>query len=134
MAYSSFFDQNRLVAALKQMAVSRPFDIEVGRVSAVDMMHDLGKIAGRRFEQQVIMVVHQTKGVNDRLVSVGGGLKVFQKPFTVSLTLENGLALVATGGDVIKCARKGDSQRTRNFRPPCICLSWKDRCEHSRCR
>ena len=52
------FDHNRLVAALKQMPVSRPFDIEVGRVSAVDMVHDLGKIAGRRFEQQVIMVVH----------------------------------------------------------------------------
>jgi hypothetical protein len=66
---------------LKQMAASRPLDIEVSRVGAVDIVHDLGKIADRRFELQVIMVVHQTIGVNDRLVSVGGGLKVFQKTF-----------------------------------------------------
>ena len=77
------------------------------------------------------MVVHQTKGVDDRLVAVGGGLKVFQKLFPVPLALENGLALVATGGDVIKSAGKGDSQRTGQVRPPCICLSEKDRCEHS---
>ena len=50
------FNQNRLIAALKQMTVSRPLDIEVSRVGAVDMVHDLGNIAGRRFEQQVIML------------------------------------------------------------------------------
>ena len=37
------------------------------------------------------MVAHQAKGVDDRLVSVGGGLKVFQKLFPFPLALENGL-------------------------------------------
>jgi len=69
------------VASPKQMAASPPLDIEVGVVGAADMVHNLGKIAGRRFEQQVIVVVHQTKGVNDSLVSFGGGLKVSQKLF-----------------------------------------------------
>ena len=99
------------------MAAPCPFDIKIGGISAVDMVHDLGKIAGRRIQQQVIMVVHQTIGVDDRMVSFGGGLKIFQKPFPVTLALENGLAFVAAGGDVIKCARKGDSQRTRHVRP-----------------
>ena len=59
----------------------------------------------------------KTIGVDDRMVSFGGGLKIFQKPFPVTLALENGLAFVAAGGDVIKCARKGDSQRARHVRP-----------------
>ena len=37
------------------------------------------------------MVAHHAKGVDDRLVSFGGGLKVFQELFTVPLALENGV-------------------------------------------
>ena len=68
------FDHNRLVAALKQMAVSRPFDIEVGRVSAVDMMHDLGKIAGHyaSFESHAFALSWQsgTSNSNRSLVTM----------------------------------------------------------------
>ncbi len=84
------------------------------------MVDDLGEIAGRRFEQKVILVAHQTTGVEDRLVSLGGGLKEFQQRFPVRLAFESGLALVATGGEVIKRAGKGDSKRTRYIRSPCI--------------
>jgi hypothetical protein len=38
------------------MATPCPFDIKIGGISAVDMVHDLGKIAGLRIQQQVIML------------------------------------------------------------------------------
>ena len=38
------FYQDRFVTALKQMAASCPFYIKIGGISAVDMVHDLGKM------------------------------------------------------------------------------------------
>jgi hypothetical protein len=52
----------------------------------------------------------------------GGGLKVFQKPFPVPFALENGLALVAAGGDVIKCARKSVIRRGRAMFAPLVSI------------
>jgi hypothetical protein len=33
-------------------------DVEIGRVSAVDMLHDLRQVSRRRLKQKVIIVVH----------------------------------------------------------------------------
>jgi len=54
-------------------------DIEIGRVSPVDMLHDLRQVSGRRLKQKVIMVVHKAVCMNQRVVSLGCGLKVFKK-------------------------------------------------------
>lgn len=83
-------------------------------------VHGRGKISGRRCRQQVMMAVHQTKGVDDRMVSLRGGLKGFQKPFRFPPALENGPALVTAGGDVIESAGKSDYPRTCHVRPPRI--------------
>ena len=76
------------------MAVSCPLDIEVSNAGAVDRVHDLGDSTEKPFQHSVIVAVHPPKGVDDCLVSFGGGLTVFQKRFPVLLALENDIACI----------------------------------------
>ena len=63
-------------------------DIKIGRVTAVDMLHDPRQISQRRFKQKVIMVGHKAVGMNHRVVSLGCCLKVFEKLFSVADALK----------------------------------------------
>ncbi len=51
-------------------------DIEVGRVSTVDVTHDPGEVAKRGFDQQMVMVAHQTVGMNNSAIALGSGLQI----------------------------------------------------------
>jgi hypothetical protein len=66
-------------------------------------MHDLGVIAGRRLQQQMIVIVHQTIDVNDGGIPLSGRSEVGKTFFPIPLPLEDRLAFIAAGGDVIKC-------------------------------
>jgi hypothetical protein len=44
------------------------FHIEVGGIWTVNMPHDLEQIPVRRFNQQMIMVVHKTEYVNNGII------------------------------------------------------------------
>ena len=58
------------------MAESFPLDVEIGAISAVDVPHNLGQVAGRRRQQQMIMVAHQAVGVDHRMVAFCSGFQV----------------------------------------------------------
>ena len=47
------------------MPGSFPLGVVIRGVRTIDVMHDLGQIPGRRLHQQMIVIVHQTIGVND---------------------------------------------------------------------
>lgn len=90
------------------------------------MEHDLGKIAGRCSEQQVIiMVVHQAKGVNDRLP-----LSLTPLSFCVSLQAECVLCLSA-----LPTVRPtyGIRRRGRHFEY-IVYVGGEQECEHGRLR
>lgn len=85
-------------------------EIEVGRISSVDMVKDLGKVASGGFYQKVIVIVHQAVNMEDGSVAMVGGFKVGEKPFSVPLVLEDGFPLVSTGGHMVKGIRKINPQ------------------------
>jgi hypothetical protein len=49
--------------------------------------------------------------MNQRVVSLGCGLKVFKKLLSVADALENRFSLIPASGDMIKRTGKGNSQR-----------------------
>jgi hypothetical protein len=64
------------------------------------MLHDLRQIFGRRFKQQMIIVVHQTEYMNNCIISFCSRFKIFKKLFPVTLALESlGVVFPAACGD-----------------------------------
>jgi hypothetical protein len=86
-----------------------PFDVEVGRVRAVDVLHYLGKVALRRFQQQMIMVAHQAVCMNNCAVSLRGGFQVREEFFTILPTFEYILLFIPPRSYMVKCAGVFDS-------------------------
>ena len=84
-------------------------DIEIGRVSAVDVLHDPRQVSRRRLKQKVIMVVHKAESMNHRGVSLGCCLKVFEKLLSVADAPENRFSLIPASDDMIKRTGKGNS-------------------------
>ena len=84
-------------------------DIEIARVSAVDMLHDPRQVSRWRLKQKVIMVIHKAVSMNHRVVSLGCGLKVFEKLLSVADAPENRFSLIPASGHMIKGTRKGNS-------------------------
>jgi hypothetical protein len=64
---------DRLVTALEHMSDAAMLAIEALRVDPVQLPHALGEIAVRGFDQEMIVVVHQTIGMH-RPVEVGDDL------------------------------------------------------------
>ena len=79
------------------MPASCPLDIKIRGIGTVDMVHDLRKVAGGSFKQQEVVIVHQAKCVNHRIVPFGGRFKVFKKFFPVPFAFENGFSFIAAG-------------------------------------
>ena len=84
------------------MTGSLSFDIEIGRVSAIDMLHNLGQISPGRFDQKMVMIVHKAVYVNNRAVAFGSGFKIFEKFLTITPALEYSFALIAPGRNVVE--------------------------------
>ena len=85
-------------------------EIEVGRVSSVDMMKDLRKVASGGLQEKVIVIVHQAVNMEDGSVTMVGGFKVGEKPFSIPLVSEDGFSLVSTGGHMVKSIGELDPQ------------------------
>jgi hypothetical protein len=80
----------------KQMSGSITFDVKIGRIRAVDMPHNLRQITRGRLKQQVIMGIHHAVCVNERIISLCCGLKVFKKFLPVTFAFEDSFALIST--------------------------------------
>jgi len=68
--------KDSLVSALKQMTDPFPLHIVVAGVGAVDMVKDLGQIGTGSFQKNMIMVVHQTIGMDDGIISLISRFKI----------------------------------------------------------
>ena len=75
--------------------------IEKLRIDAVQLPHTQGEIAVRRFDQEVIVVVHHAVGVANPIVSLINVLECVQEVDAVLVVFENGLLFIAARGDVI---------------------------------
>ena len=98
------------------MSGSTTFDIKIGRIRAVYMPHNLRQITRRRLEQQVIMVIHHAVCVNERIISLRCGLKVFKKFLPVTCAFEDSFALISTWSYMIKGAGECYSQSASHDR------------------
>jgi hypothetical protein len=85
-----FLDQNGLVASLEQVSGPAVIFVEELRVNAVELSHTLGKIALRSFNQEMVMVGHETIGVTDPIMSFVDVLKGIEEHFRSWSSLKTG--------------------------------------------
>ena len=99
-----FLNEDRFVSALEQLACPLMTFIEKLRIDAVQLPHPRGKIAVRRLDQKVIVIVHHTVGMTEPVISFIDMLECVQEVDPVLVVLENGLLFIAAGGEVINGA------------------------------
>jgi hypothetical protein len=56
------------------------FSIEISSVTNVDPLYRLTQVCFRRLDQQVIVIRHQTVGMDTQPITFHGSTKIFQKP------------------------------------------------------
>lgn len=103
-------DNNRFVPPLKQMPATLALGTEVGSVRAIQVMHHLGQIRFRRFQQEVIMIPHQHVSMQDTAETLPGNRKILLEPSVIPLRNKYLLAFIPSCRDVIKQPGKFDPQ------------------------
>jgi hypothetical protein len=98
-----FLYQNATVSSLQEMTHPARSRVQVVRITRVEVMEDHVKIAFRSFQEQMVMIRHQTETVDSRPVTVGRRLQIAKKPFIILFDPEDVLAFIASGSDVIEC-------------------------------
>ncbi len=78
-------------------------------VDAIQLPHALGKITVRRFDHQVIVVIHQTIGRHGPVANLHHFGHHVEKQVFIRLAQENSLPSISAGGDVIQRTGKFDS-------------------------
>ena len=64
-------------------------------IDPIQLSHTQGEVAIRRFDQEVIVVVHHAVGVANPIVSLINVLECVQEVFAVMVILEDGFLFVA---------------------------------------
>jgi len=83
-------------------------------VAGVQVMNGLAQVTLRRFNQHMIVVVHQHIGMNQQPVFFGCFPELDQEFFLVGKTSENGIAALAPDNDMIKSVFIFNPQRPRH--------------------
>jgi len=94
-------NEDRFVPALEQMACPLMTFIKKLCIDPIQLSHTQGEVAIRRFDQEVIVVVHHAVGVANPIVSLINVLECVQEVDAVLVVFENGLLFIAARGDVI---------------------------------
>jgi hypothetical protein len=94
-------NEDGLVPSLEQMARAAVQPIEELGIDAVQLPHTECKVAVRRLDEKVIVVVHETVGVADPVITLVDVLEGVQEVDPVLVALEDGLSLVTPRGDMI---------------------------------
>jgi len=81
-------------------------------VDAVQHLHASGEIGSRSFDEQVVMVVHQTIRMTDPSESIDHAPKRLQEAVAILIVEEDLLPSVPPAGDVIDCALKLNAKWT----------------------
>jgi len=90
---------------MEKMPSPLALTIKVTGIADIDPLDRPAQIRLRCFNQQMIMVGHQTIRVNLNCKPLNGFFKVFQELFSVSLVNKNILSGATSIDDMIKCAR-----------------------------
>jgi glycine betaine/choline ABC-type transport system substrate-binding protein len=70
--------------------------VKVVGVTRVEVMEDSVKIASRSFEEQMIVIGHQTETVDSRSVTVGRRLQIAKKTFVILFDSEDVFVFIAS--------------------------------------
>jgi len=90
-----FLNEDRFVPALEQMPRPLMTFIKKLRIDAVQLPHTQGEIAVRRFDQEVIVVVHQAVSMTEPVIPLIDVLECVQEVDPVLVVFENGLLFIA---------------------------------------
>lgn len=93
------------------MTAALSFDIVIGGICTVDMVHDLRQIPARSLQQEMIMIVHQAVSVNEGAIALVCRLQVREKLNPVQIAFEYCLSLIPSCGDVVKCTGIANTER-----------------------
>jgi len=104
-------NENRPISALEEMPAPLVALIEGVRERAVDMPDDLGEIAGRGRQEQMIVVAHEAIDVNGCPIAEDCAFQMAQETFPVPIGPVDVLPFVTPSGDMVEGARIFDSQR-----------------------
>jgi hypothetical protein len=108
------FDHLRLESTLKQMAAATMPPIEAHRIGHLQPTHGLAQIGPRRFHQQMIMIGHETVGVEAHPELVNHLFERMQKTLAVLVIVEDCPPLVAPRHHVIDRTGKLNTYGSRH--------------------
>ena len=94
-------DDNGAEPRLEQMTGSIVSSIRCLAEYSIDVLHRVGKISTRRIEDQVVMVVHQTRRIAPDGVAVRGALDRAEQALAVSVIFEYPAFAVAARHDMV---------------------------------
>ena len=106
--------EDRLVAALKQVADLAVAAVEYLGVASLDPLHDLGQSNALGLDQDVDVVGHQDISMEPKAVALAIVLDALEVALAVVIVVEGLLALVAAHDDVVEGAVKLDSGLSRH--------------------
>ena len=90
-----FLNEDRFVPALEQMTCPLMTFIKQLRIDTVQLPHTQGEIAVRRFDQEVIVIIHQAVGMTEPVIPFIDVLEGVQEVDAVLVVFENGLLFIA---------------------------------------
>jgi hypothetical protein len=95
-------NENSFESSLKQMT-DPAMALVVGLgVYPIELPHSFGQVSIRRFNNQMIVIVHQAIGMADPVKPLVDLSERIQEKFTITVMLEDRLALVAARCDMIQ--------------------------------
>lgn len=109
-----FLDQNGFVPSLEQMTHRSVPPVVALSVGAVELAHALGEIRLGGFDDQVIVVVHQTVGVTEPVKAPDDVPQALQEGVAIGIVLEDVVPRIASGRHMIDRPVKLQPKRTRH--------------------
>src|SRR5262249_17353123 len=94
------------------MAYAVMTSVVVLRIETVGLPHPVRQIALRRFNQEVVMVIHEAIRVAEPMIPLDDVGEEGKKALSVCIIRVNGRARVAAAGYMIQSARKFETQRS----------------------
>jgi hypothetical protein len=100
-----------LVPALKQMLHRSMTSVIALGIDAVELAHPLGDLCLKGFDNQMIMVAHQTVRMAEPVKAVNDLLQTFQEGVAIPIVIDNIFSGVAAGRHRVNRSVKLQSKR-----------------------
>ena len=124
------FDELGFEAALEEVSAAAVAVVEADGVSDLEPADGLAEVCPWSFQDEVIMVRHQTVGVEPDAEAFDHFGQCVEETVAVMVVAEDGLAFVTAGGDVIGGIRELNAERTchnvaQTIDQHSICQVWR---------